>query len=89
METRHAWYMIGTPSPGYAQTFREFDLAHKLTYVILSSCLQDHQVTVSSFWKRIQREYPPDVVQSFGDRLQNRDQVNIEFIINECGINDL
>ena len=89
METKHAWYIVGIPSPVYAGTFREFGLAHELTYTILSSCLQDHEITVSSFKKRIQMEYPPDVAQDFEDSLKNRDKVCLQFTINGWGINKI
>lgn len=79
LETKHAWYIVGRPSSVYAELFREFELAHELTYVLLSSCLQDHQVTASAFKKRIQAEYPPDVVQSFEDNMRDDDKVNQEF----------
>jgi len=75
LETHHAWYIIGAPSPAYAKIFKEFGLAHQLTYVLLSSCLQDHQATVSTFKNRIWTEYPPDVAQDFEDSLRNSDKV--------------
>lgn len=83
METKHAWYIVGTPSPAYAKTFREFGLAHELTYTLLSSCLQDHQITASAFKKKIQMEYPPDVAQDFEDSLGNRDEVCLKSKIYE------
>ena len=76
LETKHAWYSIGKPSPAYTQTFREFELAHELTYVLLSSCLQDHQVTVSTFKRKIQAGYPPAVAQIFEDSLRDDDMVS-------------
>lgn len=76
LETKHAWYLIGKPSPAYAQIFREFELAHELTYMLLSSCLQDHQVTASTFRRRIQAGYPPDVAQSFEDSLRDDEMVS-------------
>ena len=76
METKHAWYMLGKPSPAYAQIFREFELVHEFTYMILSSCLQDHQVTTSAFKERIQAEYPPDIAQSFEDSLKDDNKVS-------------
>jgi hypothetical protein len=88
LETKHAWYIVGTPSPAYAQTFRNFELTHKLTYMLLSSCLQDHQVTVSTFKEKIQREHPPDVLQNFEDSLKNSDQVSLSFMIDGHGINE-
>lgn len=89
METKHAWYILSTPSPAYSQIFKEFELTHELTYLLLSSCLQDHQVTSSAFKKRIQREYPPHVVQSFEDILGNKDKVSSMFMIDEYGIDGL
>lgn len=76
LETKHAWYMMGRPSAAYEGLFREFELIHELTYVLLSSCLQDHQVTASTFKKRIEEEYPPVVVQSFEDSLMDDDKVS-------------
>ena len=81
LETKHAWYIVGTPSPAYAKTFREFGLAHELTYTLLSSCLQDHQVTVSTFKERIQKEYPPDIVQNFENSLRNGVDVGSQFVV--------
>ena len=49
--------------------------------MLFSSCLQDHQVTVSAFKKRIEEEYPLDVVQSFEDILRDDDKVNQQFMI--------
>jgi hypothetical protein len=80
LETKHAWYIVGRPSLAYAKLFKEFELAHELTYVLLSSCLEDHKITVSAFKRRIQAEYPPDVVQSFEDNLRNDDKVNSQFV---------
>lgn len=80
METKHAWYLISKPSSTYAQIFREFEFSHELTYMLLSSCLQDHQVTASTFKKRIQAEYPPDVAQSFEESLRNDNMVSSECI---------
>jgi len=76
LQTKHAWYIIGKPSPAYAQIFREFELAHELTYMLLSSCLQDHQITASTFKKRIQASYPPNMAQSFEDYLKDDDMVS-------------
>lgn len=89
MKTKHAWYIVGKPSPAYAQIFSEFELVHELTYALLSSCLQDHQVTVSAFRRRIQTEYPPDVVQSFEDSLRDDDKVSWKPMANGYNINDL
>ncbi|KAF9792170.1 S-adenosyl-L-methionine-dependent methyltransferase [Thelephora terrestris] len=75
LETKHAWYIIGRPSSAYAELFREFELTHELTYALLSSCLQDHQVTASAFKEKILEEYPPDVAQSFEESLKNGDKV--------------
>jgi hypothetical protein len=76
LETKHAWYIVGRPSSAYAGLFRGFELAHELTYMLFSSCLQDHQITVSTFKERIQDEYPLDVVQSFEDILMDDDKAN-------------
>jgi hypothetical protein len=75
LETKHAWYSVERPSSAYAEHFREFWIAHELTYMLLNSCLQDHEVTVSVFKKKIQTEYPPDVVQSFEESLSDNDKV--------------
>ena len=82
METKHAWYIAGRPSSAYEGFFRGFELAHELTYMLFSSCLQDHQITVSTFQARIQDEYPLDVVQSFEDILRDGDKVDQQFMIN-------
>ena len=87
METWHAWYTIGVPSPAYAKIFKGFRLAHELTYVLLSSCLQDHQVTVSTFKDKIRMEYPPEVAQSLEDTLRD-DEVYSQFAADVCGIDD-
>jgi hypothetical protein len=76
LETKHAWYIIGRPSSAYAGLFREFELTHELTYVLLSSCLQDRQVTASAFKEKILEEYPPDIAQSFEESLNNGDKVS-------------
>jgi len=76
LETKHAWYIVGRPSPAYAQLFREFELAHELTYMLLSTCLQGNQVIASTFKKKIRMEYPPDVVESFEDCLRDDDKVS-------------
>lgn len=89
LETKHAWYIVGTPSPAYVQVFKEFGLAHELAYTLLSSCLQDHQTTASAFKKRIQMEYPPDVVQSFEDILGDEDKVSLQFVVDGCSIDEL
>jgi len=78
LETQHAWYIIGVPSPAYAKIFEEFGLAHELTYILLSSCLQDHQVTVSTFKDRIWMEYPPEVAQCLEDGLRDDDKVHLQ-----------
>lgn len=88
LETKHAWYIVGTPSPAYAGIFREFGLAHELTYMLLSSCLQDHQITVSTFKRRIQMEYPPDIAQDFEDGLMSRNNVCLWSVIYGCGVNN-
>lgn len=54
--------------------------------MLLSSCLEDHKITVSAFKRRIQAEYPPDVVQSFEDSLRNDDKVNWQFAFGVYGI---
>ena len=77
LETRHAWYIIGIPSPSYAKIFKDFELAHELTYILLSSCLQDHQVTVSTFKDRIWMEYPHAVAQSLEDSLREDNKVHL------------
>jgi len=89
LETHHAWYIVGTPSPAYAKTFKEFGLAHELTYVLLSSCLQDHQATVSTFKHRIQMEYPSDVAQSLEDCLGDAGEVCLQSMVGRYGSNDL
>jgi DNA (cytosine-5)-methyltransferase 1 len=76
LETKYAWYIIGRPSSAYAKFFEGFEFAHELTYMLLSSCLEDHQVTVSAFKKRIRAEYPPDVAQSLENSLSDSDRVS-------------
>lgn len=85
METKHAWYIVGRPSSAYAGLFRGFELAHELTYMLFSSCLQDHQVTISTFKERIQEEYPLDIVQSFEDILRDDDKANQLSMIDDYG----
>lgn len=89
METHHAWYIVGAPSPAYAKFFMEFGLAHEVTYVLLSSCLRDHQATVSTFKNRIWKEYPPDVAQNLEDCLSDTDKVYLEFAVDGYGIDHL
>lgn len=81
METKHAWYIVGKPSSAYAGLFRGFELAHELTHMLFSSCLQDHQITVSTFKERIEEEYPLDIVQCFEDILRDDDKVHQQFIM--------
>ena len=44
--------------------------------MLLSSCLQSHQVTVSTFEEKVRMEYPPDVVESFEESLKDEDKVS-------------
>jgi hypothetical protein len=78
LQTKHAWYIIGRPSPAYAQIYGEFEFAHELTYMLLSSCLQDYQITASTFREKIQARYLPDVAQSFEDSLKDDEMVSWE-----------
>ncbi|OCH93875.1 S-adenosyl-L-methionine-dependent methyltransferase [Obba rivulosa] len=49
IRTKYAWYILDTPAAAYLPFYKRYWLKHRLLHLVVSTCLDDTEITYSAF----------------------------------------